>query len=214
MIATIVAKGAARATTVSALERNAPIQGDIQPDASAGDESQERRELVVERIAEREHDPHASGDAEEQKQQRADARRDRRSRIGVVHARVNAEHRGKGVHHRDAAQQKNTTFSVEIASANHKIGTQRDRQQDHFLGVVKCAAQLAEDDLFRRQVGDQQQIECPAIALVRQRRDGQRVEQDQADDQQRNNRLGGGRNCRVGRRLCRELEQRARRRRR
>ena len=42
---------------------------------------------------------------------------------------------------------------------------QDQRRQQVFLGVVQDAEQLAEDELLRRQVGDQQQIQRAGIAF-------------------------------------------------
>ena len=70
--------------------------------------------------AEREHDPHACRDAEEQKQQRADAGGDGRSRVGVGDPRVQAEHRREGGHHELPANQEDTSFSVDSCPTNHR----------------------------------------------------------------------------------------------
>ncbi len=70
---------------------------------------------------------------------------------------------------------------------------QRDRQEearneDRFLRVIEDPAELAEDELLGRDLGDEEQLEGLRVPLVRQRRHRLGVDEEQADERPRRRR--------------------------
>ena len=121
----------------------------------------------AERAAEGQHDPHAQRDAEEQEEDRAQAGRHRRARVDVGHSGMKPQRGDEDVQHRQSAQQEQQVLQPQ-RPGQPKAHAQQHRQNDHLLGVVKNAAELAVDDFLRRKIGHQQQVERPDVALARQ----------------------------------------------
>ena len=106
-------------------------------------------------------------------------------RIGVVHARRASPARPRRRRARPTRPARTARFSRPSSPASQRYTHSSNGSSDHFLGVVEHAAELAEDDLLRRQVGDQQQVQGAAVALAGHRRHRLGVDQHQAQQQQR-----------------------------
>ena len=65
------------------------------------------------------------------------------------------------VQHGQSAQQEQQVLQPQ-RSDEPEAHAQKHGQDDHLLGVVKDAAQLAVDDFPRRKIGHQQQVEDAA----------------------------------------------------
>ena len=76
------------------------------------------------------------------------------------------------------------------AAVDHR---QDHRRQQIFLGVAADAQHLAEDELLRRQVGHQQQVEGAGVALRRDRRHRLGADQQQAQHAGQHQAEDGGR---------------------
>ena len=61
----------------------------------------------------------------------------------------------------------------------------QDRQRDHLFRVVEHAVKLAVDELLGRQLGDEQQVERAGVAFAGKRGHALGVDQDQAQDAER-----------------------------
>ena len=68
---------------------------------------------------------------------------------------MQSEDRGKGIHYRQPAQQEEQILGRQLID-KPEIHAQANWQHDHLLGVVKRPAELAENQLFRRQIGHQE----------------------------------------------------------
>ena len=145
----------------------------------------------MERATERDHHPHAGGHADKQKEHRPQADADGTARIGVAHSGVNTQDGHEQVDYGRPADQVEQVFATQ-RPLEPQVRAQDHRQQHHFLGVVKHAAELAEHELLGRQVGHQEHVERPAVAFGGQRSDRLGIDQHQAQHPQRHEHQGTG----------------------
>jgi hypothetical protein len=68
---------------------------------------------------------------------------------------VDSKHGYEGVEDREAQQHEDEILSRQPPVPPHSDAENRWKE-DHFLSVEQDAAEFAEDDFFRREVGDQQ----------------------------------------------------------
>ena len=96
---------------------------------------------------------------------------------------MQAEHRREVAEQQEVDDREDRRLRVHRPRNRQPDGPE-DRQGDHLLGVVQDAVELAVDELARRQLGDEQEVERAGVALARHGGDPLGVHQDEAENAQ------------------------------